>query len=131
MTSKAENTFIAGVHKHLPREVYREKTNNPYRGGTPDVYYEATRAMWAEYKFIEVPKRDATVIVPALSSLQADWLKRNYDNGHQPWVIVGHEGGGVIFYRPAQWLDGFTRAEFMVRSVSKADLAAAIRRQLL
>lgn len=130
MSSKAENTFIAGVHKYLPLAIYREKTNNPYRGGTPDVYYEHRRMMWAEYKFIEVPKRDSTVIVPELSELQRAWLQRNWKAGHRPLVIVGHAGGGVVFTQPLAWNAGLRRQDFLDSTMSRQELAAYISREV-
>ncbi|RYG07090.1 MAG: hypothetical protein EON92_19000, partial [Burkholderiales bacterium] len=90
MSGKAENTFIGSVGKYLPDTVYAEKMHNPYRGGTPDMYYEGlTQSLWAEYKFVVLPKRADTYIVPELSALQLDWLERCRKNGHAPVVIVG------------------------------------------
>lgn len=97
-----ENTFIASVHRHLRGKCYFEKTHNEYRGGTPDVYYEgSSQSFWAEYKFLKNdPKRQFT---PKLSELQKEWLKRNFDNGHAPWVIVGCPNGGFILETPREW----------------------------
>jgi hypothetical protein len=53
VSSKPETTFIQSIHRHLPKEVYREKMANPYRGGTPDVWYSGYKSdLWVEYKFI-------------------------------------------------------------------------------
>lgn len=113
MTSKAETTFANGVHKLLPPAVYAEKMHNPFRGGTPDFYIEGPAStVWIEYKFIALPKRDSTLIVPNLSALQQDWLQRNYDNGYAPRVIVGCRVGrqacGAIFNHPTTWTKGVT-----------------------
>jgi hypothetical protein len=123
MSAKQENTFIAGVHKHLPNGVYKEKMSNPYRGGTPDVYYEARFTLWVEYKFIEVPKRADTLITPALTPLQKDWLQRCYDNGHNCRVIVGSRAGGVVLGTPGTWLHGITAGEFVESIKTKKEIA--------
>lgn len=71
MSKKPETTFIASVHKHLPKELHREKMNNPYSSGTPDVYYSGMKAdLWIEYKFIpRIPAHDTTEIKIDLSTL--------------------------------------------------------------
>lgn len=126
MSSKQETTYIAGVHKELPKHIYREKMSNPYRGGTPDCYYEARKQLWVEYKFIEVPKRADTVIKPELSALQADWLQRAYANGHPVRVIVGSRAGGVILDTPGVWSHGLAAGEFMERVQTKKEIANLI-----
>lgn len=123
MSAKAENTFIAGVHKQMPSDIYKEKMSNPYRGGTPDVYYEARFQLWAEYKFIEVPKRADTLIKPNLSELQLDWLQRCYDNGHKCRVIVGSRAGGVMLAAPGNWKYGITAGEYMASIKTKKEIA--------
>lgn len=97
-----ENRFIQNIHKRLKQGIYREKTHNSFRGGTPDVFYEGKASMfWVEYKFLSVrPKKAFT---PKLSELQKRWLKRNYENGFDPLVIVGFPKGGVILQTPYVW----------------------------
>lgn len=124
MTAKRENTYIAGVHKHLPMEVYAEKTSNPYRGGTPDCYYEGDkRIAWAEYKFIEVPKRADTLIKPELSPLQLRWLRRCQANGHEALVIVGSAVGGVVLRTAGIWQHGIAAGEFMELRLDRKQIA--------
>lgn len=100
MSSKPETTFIQSIHRHLPKEVYREKMANPYRGGTPDVWYSGNkRDLWVEYKFI--PK--LAVRVPnkiELSELQRLWLEARQAEGRNVAVIVGHPGGGIVLFSP-------------------------------
>jgi len=84
MAAKPETTFINLVHKHLPASIYREKMNNPYRSGTPDVYYEGKghkrgNVLWVEYKWIPYK----------ISPLQLKWLTRAHNNGLLAWVVVG------------------------------------------
>ena len=127
MSSKPENTYITGVHKKLDKRVYREKMANPYRGGTPDVYYEEEHVLWTEYKRLAaLPARDSTMIVPGCSKLQLDWLERNWQFDHEPWVIVGSPHGGVILTVPLQWANGITTKAFKERMMDKEQIAARI-----
>ena len=126
MSAKAENTYIAGVHKHMPADVYKEKMSNPYRGGTPDFFYEARHQAWCEYKFIEVPKRADTVIKPNLSALQLDWLQRCHTNGHRCFVVVGSRAGGVMLRTVGTWKHGLSAGEFMESIKTKKEIADLI-----
>jgi hypothetical protein len=93
------------VHKHLPKEIYREKMHNPYRGGTPDVWYSGPKTdMWIEYKWQKVPK--SGVLVPELSALQSDWLIRRTAEGRKCYVIVGTPDGAHVLTRPLAWTKG-------------------------
>lgn len=98
---KPEDRFLKAVNKLIPDDVYREKMFNPMRGGTPDMYYEATRIKWVEFKYLkQTPIRKFT---PDLTKLQSRWLLRNFEKGHEPWVIVGCPGGGFVLTSPVQW----------------------------
>jgi len=101
MAVKPENAYIARVKRVLHAGVYAEKTNNPYRGGTPDMYYEGDRAaLWVEYKWY--PKTPDTINLcdtkskPCLSYLQQQWLRRSHANGRRVAVVVGTPDGGII-----------------------------------
>lgn len=97
MSSKPETTFYNSVHKHLPAELYRMKTHNPFIGGVPDVWYSGRKAdLWIEYKFIVLPKRDSTLIKIDLSGLQTDWLRQRHTEGRNVGVIVGCKEGGLL-----------------------------------
>ena len=127
MSAKPETTYANGVHKYLPASVYVEKMNNPYRGGTPDYYVEGfSRVRWIEYKFIEVPKRDSTIIKPNLSSLQREWLGRNFERGHRPLVVIGSRIGGVALWDPGVWDGGLDAASFRRFAKSKEEIALLI-----
>ena len=96
MSSKPETRFIASVHTHLPVSLHKEKMNNPYRGGTADVWYSGKRAdLWVEYKFLPcLPVRSA--ISTNLTALQLAWLANRYEEGRSVWVIIGCKDGGVV-----------------------------------
>lgn len=124
---------MEGVHKHLPREVYRMKNRNPYVGGVPDVWYSAhPRDLWVEYKFVpSVPQRgvvDAKRI--NLSTLQSDWLAKRHTEGRNVAVIVGVPAGGVIM-RDLEWEVGLSPTEFKARIQPRPAIAAWIAQQTL
>jgi len=131
MAAKAENSFIASVHKHLVKQVYAEKMYNPLRGGTPDVYYEGGKHLWVEYKFIEQPKRPDTIIRPELSDLQKLWLRRSHVSTGRTRVIVGCRAGGVLFVTPDEWEYGITNAAFTRALQRRDELARHIERLVL
>lgn len=101
MSAKPENSFIRGVHRFLPR-THTEKTNNPFRAGTADVWYSGDKGdLWIEYKFIEkIPK--SPKILPDLTPRQLRWLNNRFDEGRNVAVVLGTPAGGVI-YRNKDW----------------------------
>lgn len=96
MSTKPENAYIKRVHEHLPQAVYREKTFNRFRSGTPDVYYEGDKdCLWVEYKWH--PNRPRSLhVTTKMTSLQERWLRRAHSNNRPVAVILGTPGGGVI-----------------------------------
>lgn len=105
MNSGPENRFIKSVHDKLPKEIYKEKMHNPYRGGTADVWYSGERDAWIEYKWIDsVPKKG--VLIPALSPLQVIWCTDRFNEGRNVYVVVGCPLGAIVFSNPADWEDG-------------------------
>jgi hypothetical protein len=98
VSRQPENTFIASVHKHLPRELYRIKNNNVYNSGQPDCWYSGPAGdLWIEYKFNVLPKRSDTLVVPGLSELQKNWITSRHAEGRKVGVIIGCKEGGVWF----------------------------------
>lgn len=124
MARKPENTFIASVHKHL-REVYFEKMYNPYRSGTPDVWYSGNKAdLWAEYKFLQsIPVK--VDIKLDLSELQKKWIRDRYKEGRNVCVICGCKSGAVVF-TDLSWEQPISPADFMKRIISRQELASYI-----
>jgi hypothetical protein len=125
-----EASYIRAVNKHLPPEVYTEGTANPYRGGTPDRYFEGSRGhLWAEYKFItRIPK----LVDPLklLSPLQAMWLERAYKNNQPVAVIVGCPEGGVIL-PGVSWREPLEREAFRLLMQPKPQIAEWITRAVM
>ncbi len=123
MSTKPENQFISGVHKHLVPSVYRMKNNNPYTGGVADCWYSGKKCdLWIEYKFIAIPKRPDTEITFGLSALQLKWLHDRYDEGRQVKVIVGATEGGVVFSE-LDWEEPILTKNFRERIRSRKELA--------
>ena len=120
----SENTFIKRINKYVVS--YKEKTNNPYRGGTPDVYYEDKKHLWIEYKFVVVPKRKQTLVKINLSELQKLWLKRCHENTGRARVIVGCKSGGAVFETPQEWDSSISAEDFAKRVVPHLQLSLYI-----
>lgn len=96
--------------------------HNPYRGGTPDVWYSGPGGdLWIEYKWQTWPK--SNLIVPELSPLQNDWLTRRRNEGRRVGVIVGTPKGAVFSATPREWKAGIRRA----RGLSDGETADLIR----
>jgi hypothetical protein len=127
--SKPESSFIAGVHKLLAGACHAEKMHNPYRGGTFDCWYSGTAAdLWVEYKFVVLPKRATTLIVPELSPLQLKWGTERQAEGRNVAVIVGSREGGIILPTAATWTDGVTVATFLRDLCTRRQIADFINR---
>lgn len=80
------------------------KNHNAYTGGIADCWYSGKAGdFWVEYKYLEIPKRDDTIIdlmdtkkPYALSALQQQWLRDRYNEGRHVAVIVGSKDGGLV-----------------------------------
>ena len=143
MARKPENRFIKAVHDDLKVDypfIYPEKTNNPFRGGIPDVYYDSpARDGWVEYKwFDKIPPviRLSEGNDPPLSALQQHWINRAYDNGRNIAVIVGcrinNRYHGVIFgdHTGLHWDVPIEREVFTQRAIPKAGVVFEVARML-
>ena len=138
MASKPETSFSLSVHRHLPplKELYREKMNNPYHGGTPDWWYSGRRDLWLEHKFLpRVPQKgnvwlcNPNVKQPILSRLQQDWLNSRYKEGRNVGVLVGCPLGGVIL-RDLAWEDELPVSLFRSLILSRQSVADWIVREV-
>ena len=126
-----ENTFIQSVHRHLPRGLYSMKNHNQYVGGIADCWYSGPAGdLWIEYKFVVMPKRDETLIVPNLSALQVEWLTERSKEGRSVGVIIGAREGGVWLPGLA-WVNPLKTVEFRKLMMPRSDLAAVITKLIL
>lgn len=127
-STKPENQFIKGVHARLAR-THCEKMCNPYRSGTPDVYYSGRVGdLWVEYKYITRIPRSAEIL-PDLTPRQKRWLDSRYSEGRNVAVILGTPTGGVI-YRNREWLKPLTFEALNALVVSKDEIARWIYSQV-
>lgn len=128
MSAKPETTFIASIHKHLPRQgLYHMKNHNVYNAGVADVWYSGPWGdLWVEYKFAEVPKRDSTPVVLGLSELQKRWLRDRYKEGRSVGVMLGCREGGVWF-PGLNWETPFTAADLRSWLTPRHKLAELIQ----
>lgn len=126
MSQKQETVFIGAVHKYLPPgrvNPYWMKNSNTYTAGIWDCWYSGTAAdLWIEYKFIMLPKRGDTLILPNLSALQLDWGRQRRKEGRNVVVIVGCKEGGVIFEN-LEWETEITADAFKARIQSREQVA--------
>lgn len=120
---KPENTFIASVHKLLPKTVHAEKMNNPYRSGCADVWYSGAKGdLWVEYKFIaKLPVKSDTVQAD-LSPLQTKWLRERFHEGRKVFVIIGSPSGGVIL-AGLTWEKPVPLDEYRKQTITRQSLA--------
>jgi hypothetical protein len=126
--SKPETRFIKAVHKLLPRELYREKMHNVYRGGTPDVWYSGNLDdLWAEYKVIsKLPKKAPVCLDRLLSPLQQQWLEGRHEEGRNLVVILGTPEGAWVFEGTA-WKAPLDPAVVRTQGLSKQNVADYIK----
>lgn len=125
MAAKPESVFISSVHKHLPKVLHKEKTNNPYRGGIADCWYSGAKGdLWVEYKYLpSVPKiGDITWQRLGISSLQYDWLSERSEEGRNVAVVVGTPEGGVI-YKHREWAITHSCVEFKQKLILRPHIA--------
>lgn len=104
MPQKPENVMLNRVKKALETEygkaIYIEKTNNPFRGGTPDWYMELgprEEMRWVEGKYRPTKAKpgdsfESDLAVNMLSAQQRAWLLRALLNGRQCELLVGFAG---------------------------------------
>lgn len=96
---KPETSFYTSIHRLLPKNIYYEKMSNPYRSGTPDVWYSGQkRDLWVEYKYEKYPIR-TTEINLSLSELQKKWLLDRHKEGRHVAVICGTDKFHAFFLR--------------------------------
>lgn len=127
-TSKPETRYILSIHALLDN-IYYEKMANPWRSGTPDVWYSGCSGdLWVEYKFIDhIPLSNH--ILPNLTPRQANWLNRRYKEGRNVAVILGIPSGGIV-YRDKDWCTPLPSSELLQRSVTKREIADFIKQQV-
>lgn len=120
---KPETTFIASVHRLLPKNLHAEKMNNPYRSGTADVWYSGNKAdMWVEYKFLPTLPVKKDEIIADLSPLQIKWLRERHNEGRSIFVIIGCPLGGVVLSN-LEWEQPIPISAFKTHTLTRSAIA--------
>lgn len=102
-----EHGFIKAVHRYLPSEIYRWKIHDTFTGGVPDAYYCGPAGpLFAEYKYITLPKKANTIIKLNISPLQLEFLSKMVKYKQNAIVIVGfilnNKTSGIIL-KDKEW----------------------------
>jgi hypothetical protein len=109
-----EHSFIKSFHKKLDPSIKIWKIYDPYQGGVPDALLFGCNGqmLFVEYKYVKaLPKRDTTIIKPALSAQQSEWLKDKIARNIDVLVVLGTQDGVVLFRAPCEWDDGIPRSD--------------------
>lgn len=132
MSQGPEASFKNAINKLLPTSIYKEGMANPYRGGTPDMYYEGfKRSLWAEYKYLKNwPRVELDLTKKHLSSLQIKWLKRAYNNHQSVAVILGLPDKSGIIFTGLAWMYPITKQELKNSGGSRKEVAANVTEYL-
>lgn len=133
MGSKPETRYYQAVHRLLPNDLYREKMMNPYRGGTPDVWYSGCADdLWAEYKYVaRVPQKNPVHVRKLLSELQLLWLRERTKEGRNVVVILGTPVGAWV-YEHLRWeTEVVTHEKLKNEGLDKREVANYIRRRTM
>lgn len=133
MSAKPETRFYTAIHKLLPKQLHKEKMNNPYRGGTADVWYSGNADdLWVEYKYLsKVPKLAPIAVSKELSALQIQWLRGRYEEGRNVVVILGTPLGAWV-YEFCRWeSDLVTPDQLQQHGLSREQVADYIRNRTM
>ena len=98
--------------------------NNPYRGGTADVWYSGTADdLWVEYKYLpKLPVRASIEVSKHLSELQLQWLRDRHNEGRNVIVVLGTPVGSKIYTKCAWETDKSLSDDFR-NGLSKQEVA--------
>lgn len=105
---KPENRALNRLKPKLESQLgwYVEKTNNPYRSGTPDWYLEWFRGSgWIEAKFWDI-KTEGKAEVPTqkiidkCTTLQQAWIDRCANNGNHVALLCFFPSTKVAAFVP-------------------------------
>ena len=128
--SKPETRYYTAVHKLLPRNLYREKMHNPFRGGTADVWYSGyLDDLWVEFKWLaKLPKVASVRLDKLLSPLQQQWLTGRHEEGRNTVVILGSPEGAWVF-EGMSWKEPFNPGIIRTCGLTKQNVADYIKKR--
>ena len=126
-----EKEFINKVHRHLSKEVYRWKINDPYHGGVPDTYYSGPNSnCWIEYKYKQaLPTKCTSKIKINLSEQQRIWLTRQKEHGMFTYTVFA--SGDLVYVTEDFTLTHITVKEFNKKAVSFKNFIEALTKHCL
>jgi len=113
---KPENRMLNRIKPKIESRLdwYIEKTNNPYRGGTPDWYVEWDGGCgWIEAKYWNIKTEGKNTLSASyicdkmVSALQDRWLERVANHGIPAGVLCGFPDTKhyMFFHYPIAWKD--------------------------
>lgn len=122
-----ETSYIKSVHRHLSSDVYRWKINDRFTNGVPDAWYcGKTGSLWVEYKYVQLPARDDTLVRANLSKNQLQWLLQRQCDGQNVAVVVGSSFGGYWTDEIERVYDGVACEYFKRLMLPPRDIAGRI-----
>lgn len=128
-----EHTFARRLTSTLrAKGAYVWKINANFAGGIPDVWVAGNNTdLWLELKWIrETPKRMSTILKPALSAQQENWLTGRYLQGVRVKVLLATPDGCYLFHTPDEWRAGVTFGELCERRIPHKDVGNLLGRLL-
>ena len=132
MSRGPEAHFKSGINTFAKNFIYVESMANPYRRGTPDVYYEGPKGcLWVEYKFLKrIPSQ--FYYTDILSPFQVKWIKRAISNNVKCAIVVGHFSKGIIEFikKPEQLHNELLKDSFYSKLINKRQIAEQIIKQI-
>ena len=110
MARTREGRFIDAINKLLPKEIHHESCTTPFRGGTPDQYYESDGGVVRiEYKYVNAQTLPKNIDLGnskkpyGLSPNQSAWLSRAFYNNVNVAVVLGSKTEILLFTSPIYW----------------------------
>lgn len=121
-----EHTFSSKIIKKCREKGIAKawKINDDFQGGVPDAWFLGTISdLWIEFKWLkELPKRDETKVLPALSALQLAWLKNLSKHDREAVCVIGLPKHALILSTVLEWENGATVRTLRTRLISHNDL---------
>ena len=130
-----ETGYIKSVHRQLSSDVYRWKINDRFTNGVPDAWYCGhSGSIWVEYKYVDLPARDDTLVKALLSKNQLQWLRDRYAQNENVAVVVGSPEGALWAmhkHNVELVYDGVRKDDFLKNARTPKEIAREIERECL
>ena len=126
-----EHSFARRLSSSLRSQgAYVWKINANFAGGVPDMWVAGNGLdLWLELKWIRAaPKRASTILKPALSAQQENWLTDRYLQGVRVMVVLATPDGCYLFNTPDEWGTGVRFGELCERRITHKDVGFLLGR---